>query len=103
LPNGNSPKSRQIKGCETTDKNPSYAPEPTELPVRIVTVTVVDAVTVDVMLFVEVHVLSADPDKPLPVELARDFPELANASETAILPVSATVGAADSLELPDDS
>jgi hypothetical protein len=70
--------------------------------VCIVTVTVVDAVTVDVMLFVEVHVLAADPDKLLPVELARVSSELSNASEIVLLPDAAIVGAAESLELADD-
>jgi hypothetical protein len=71
--------------------------------VCIVIVTVVGAVTVDVMLFVEVHVLSADPDKLLPVELARDSSEFANAGEIVLLPDTAIVGAADSTELTDDS
>jgi hypothetical protein len=66
--------------------------------VCIVIVTVVGAVTVDVM-----HVLSADPDKLLPVELARDSSEFANAGEIVLLPDTAIVGAADSTELTDDS
>jgi hypothetical protein len=71
--------------------------------VCIVTVTVDSAVTVEVMLFVEVHVLSADPDKLIPIEFASESPETADTSETVLLPNPVIVGIADSPGPTDDS